>query len=56
MTVQKKVDGIIEVINVEPVLVESASYTPLEAEMRRAQVTGGNIVPDEVLSQAIQCL
>ena len=35
LPVTKKVDGIIEVINGEAVVVESSSYTPLEAEMRR---------------------
>lgn len=54
MTVQTKVDGIMEVTNRELVLVESVSYTPLEAEIRRTQVTRGNFVPDELLSQAIQ--
>lgn len=53
-TIPKRVDGIMAVIDGEPVVVQSSTYTPLEAEMRRAQVTGTNIIPD--LSQAIQYL
>ena len=40
---RKKVDGVMEVINGEAVVVEEPSYSPFEAEMRRSQVTG--IVP-----------